>query len=104
MADLALVVHTQPPVAYYKGLRPAVDVAYPRLIRLDGIRSELRINAGQTPHAGATLDNTDGALTGLFADAPLLAEASLHADSTEVWRGVVSRVTCGPVIKLDIQA
>lgn len=103
--DLTLTLHAEPPLAYYRGARPAdVDLARPRLIAVQAIRSSLRIEGGEAPNATVTLDNGDGALSAELADPPLNAAATLTQDGATVFTGQLTRIGLGPVVTLTLEA
>jgi len=104
VADLAVVIFTQPPVALYRDARPAgIDRAFRVLDSVGPVVSELMGDRGQTPHVIIRLDNGRGQLTGQVSSWQL-AEAAVLEDGTEVWRGVVSRMVSGAVMTLELQA
>lgn len=106
MNDLALVIHTDPSKAYYRGTRPAgVDLARAGLISIGEIRSELRIE-GRTAnsHTTAAIDNGRGHLTAELAAAPLRSPAAILRNGVEIWRGLVTRIRVGAVVQIDLEA
>lgn len=105
MADLTLVIHADPPLAFYRGDRPsAYDLAWPRLLDFGPLRQELRRGGGENPNVSARLDNGDGTLTEWLEDAPLLNEVSLHVDSDEIWRGALASLSVSGQIRLNLEA
>jgi len=104
VADLSLILASDPPIAFYQGARPDIDLAWPRLASVGDLRDTLRVNGGETPNLTASIDNGDGALTTELADPPLLAVASLYDGTDMIWQGHLSRVTIGAIIQLDLEA
>lgn len=105
MADLALIIHAEPKLCFYRGARPAdCDLAWPRLIDIGEIRSALRIDGGETPTARIVLDNADGGLTSQVAAHAPLAEASIQRDGMEIFRGVVMEITIGASLTIGLEA
>ncbi len=105
MVQHQLIIHTEPPRCYYRGPRPdSPDLALPRLAAIGEIRSQLRTAGGETPNTSAVLDNSDGTLTPVFTDAPLLAEVVYTRDGVELFRGRLSRIRLGLQIQLDMDA
>jgi hypothetical protein len=104
VADLSLILASDPPMAFYQSTRPDIDLAWPRLASVGDLRDTLRVSGGETPNLSAGIDNGDGALTAELADPPLLAVASLYDGADLVWQGHLSRVTIGAFIQLDLEA
>lgn len=106
MANWALVVLADPPLAFYRGDRPAgVDLAWPRLVSVGAISATLRTGAaGQlNTSVSATLDGGDAALVAEWSDPPLRAPVRVLRDGEEVWRGLLTRVQIGTTITLDAE-
>lgn len=103
--DAALIVQTQPPRAYYRGVRPAgIDLARQVLVRWGAIRSELRTKGGANGNATIDLDNGSGSLTTEAAQIPLRAPCSLIEDGVTLLSGQVTRKRIGGTVQLDIEA
>jgi len=105
VVSIALVIHTEPPLCYYRGTKPTeYALCYPDLIGLGQIQSGIRINGGSTPNVNPRIDNGAGQHTAEWTEPPLNAEASCHRDGEEIWRGVLTTVTMGRVIGVGLEA
>lgn len=103
MSDVALIIESSPPRAYYRGARPSdVDLAQRGLISMGAIRQTLRISGGDNPSATVDIDNGDGRLTAWLAGVPAYAAASIRVDDAERWRGLVSRIQLGRIARVDL--
>jgi len=103
VADL-LTIAASPDLAFNDLERPETDRPYRRLSAVSELSAELRISGGATPACRVTLDNGDGKLTTILANAPLRQAATLTRDGTEVFRGLVESVEIGPSCIIEIQA
>jgi len=104
VADV-LVIESDAPLAFFDVERPSdVDRTYGRLSAVSELSSELRIDGGATPACRVDLDNGDGRLTAVLANAPLRQNAILRRDGTEVFRGLVASVEIGVTCMIEIQA
>jgi hypothetical protein len=105
MADLALIIQSAPPIAWYRGARPSgVDLAWPRLISISEMRASLRIDGGETPNARAVIDNGDGRMVAQLADPPLQCAAIIQRDDETLFTGIITRIDLGATISITLEA
>jgi len=105
-ADVALIIETDPPVAFFRGARPAdVDITHRRLVGYSGTRDVLRYETGAPNASGSvTLDNGDGGISSVLGDGALFAPATLRRNGIGIWSGIVSRLSAGPAPAIGLEA
>lgn len=87
----------------YHDEQPTKDLSYKRLVSVSDIRTELRINGGETPTAVCRIDNGDGMHTAILAGM-LRKEATVTNQDGITLSGLVRSIRMGEDVDITIEA